>query len=741
MKTGNFMKVSGLTLCSLLALPFASQAAGGAPVYNLNEVVVTATKLAEAPEKVPASVSVVTSQDIAKHNYNSTAQALGQLPGVYLSPLEDGGITMRGFSSSNILVMVDGQPVNNGWNGSVDWSMIPVENIDRIEVVRGAASSLYGGRAVGGVIQIVTKSHKDGLHGDVVLSYGSHDTTKQVYDASFKKNKWDIGVGYEKRKTDGWRGYYVEERASSPTLDPNVQTNLDTSARDRYIVGGRGKRATDTESWHIKASYHFDDDKSLTYSYFHTNYSSIYNHPFSYIRDNEGNELFYGSVTLPNGRGFDIYPGDFLGYVNKKEWSVHNFAYDDNKNMLHARFGITDVKKDGYSSTSGPERPITASELQHWNGEGTQSFYPSKNRDFDLHKAWNIGKHTLLAGMAYRSESFKQTRYDLRHWRNHGGEKSAYEKHGGKDEAWAGYLQDKWQINDRLALYGGVRFDRFKKKNGYGEYLNTGVRRTYDEATYTEWSPKFSLEYSFPNDTTLYASYGHSFTPPILSRVYRDEGAQIQNIGGQLTVRRRGSLANPSLKPETTDTYEIGIKKKWGNKTSASIAYYRAKTDDAIRYFSTSRPTMMNGILYQRGFTQYRNFGNADKHGIEIDFNHKFNNAWSTYLNYAWELEKIDGEHNYDIPRHTLHFGARYNLNKWDILADAEFISARQSPDDVSGRYYAEDPFFIANLSTNYSFAPNASVQFSIYNIFNRKFYASEAAGERTYTVSMRYNF
>lgn len=70
--------------------------------------------------KVPASVSVVTAKEIKDHSYQSVAQALGQETGVYLSPVADGGISLRGFSSSDVLVLVDGQPVNSGWNGSVD---------------------------------------------------------------------------------------------------------------------------------------------------------------------------------------------------------------------------------------------------------------------------------------------------------------------------------------------------------------------------------------------------------------------------------------------------------------------------------------------------------------------------------------------------------------------------------------------------------------------------------------------
>ena len=202
------MKKSGvLGLAVLLAL--AGGTAHAADVYELEGIVVTATKMAESAEKVPASVSVVTAKEIKDHSYQSVAQALGQETGVYLSPVADGGISLRGFSSSDVLVLVDGQPVNLGWNGSVDWTMIPVENIKKIEVLRGAASSLYGGRATGGVISITTNTHEEGVHGNVTLSYGSNSTTKQVYDVSVRKDKWDIGAGYEKRKTDGWYGKYT----------------------------------------------------------------------------------------------------------------------------------------------------------------------------------------------------------------------------------------------------------------------------------------------------------------------------------------------------------------------------------------------------------------------------------------------------------------------------------------------------------------------------------------------------
>ena len=129
------------------------------------------------------------------------------------------------------------------------------------------------------------------------------------------------------------------------------------------------------------------------------------------------------------------------------------------------------------------------------------------------------------------------------------------------------------------------------------------------------------------------------------------------------------------------------------------------------------------------------------KKGIEIEAKHKFNDAWSSYVNYAWESEDIEGEHNYNLPKHLLHFGVEYQRNKWDILADAQYVSARQSPDVDTGKYYSEDAFFITNLAFNYNVTPEAKLQFTVYNLFDKTFYATEAASERTYTVSLQYSF
>ncbi|MCD6308379.1 MAG: TonB-dependent receptor [Candidatus Latescibacteria bacterium] len=141
--------------------------------YTLDETVVTATKRNDRIGEVPQPVTLITGRDMMNRQANNAGEMLDFVPGVRIISAgtvgEDQGVSIRslngGPASSKSLVLVDGRPVNDPWSGGVNWNAVPFEMIDRIEVVRGPGSALYGSQATGGVINVITKRPDQGFHG------------------------------------------------------------------------------------------------------------------------------------------------------------------------------------------------------------------------------------------------------------------------------------------------------------------------------------------------------------------------------------------------------------------------------------------------------------------------------------------------------------------------------------------------------------------------------------------------
>ena len=131
------------------------------PSFELDAVTVTASRISEPSSESPPAVSVVTRADIAARGATTVAEALSAVPGLGLSDKGPEGsqvsISVRGSTTNQVLVLVDGVRANDALTGLVDISAIPLDSVERIEVMRGGGSSLYGGDALGGVVNIITK--------------------------------------------------------------------------------------------------------------------------------------------------------------------------------------------------------------------------------------------------------------------------------------------------------------------------------------------------------------------------------------------------------------------------------------------------------------------------------------------------------------------------------------------------------------------------------------------------------
>lgn len=697
-------------LLAVLALTGAGSVSAETPVYTLKGITVTANRQAERLQDVPANVQVVTEKDIQKRNVQNTAQAVAMVTGVSASQSVEGTVNLRGYDSPNILVLVDGQPMNTAWNGDVDWNMIPVENIRKIEVVSGGQSALYGGRAVGGVINIMTKTQKqDGLHGAATVSYGSNATVNQNYNVGFKKDKFDFGAFYGSMNTHGWKDY------DASVIGSGKAKGYDSDAEGNAIIGKRGSKKVLNESFGFNMGYSFNDSQKLTYKYTHSIYDWKYEDPISYI---EGADRWKGTI---GENQMSYSPSSFLGKRGWRAYNLHSLTYNDKDNGIHAHFGLTDYYKDGYIT---PDK--TVNPAKDFDGKGKKTSYPSKSWNMDLNKRWALGAHNLLAGVSYGQDKFNETISSVTDWKSWNSSGTVDQKAGGKDKYWSLYAQDKWNFAPKWTAYIGGRYDHYRKYGGYDSKIYAGKEDLSSGKSYEKFSPKLSLDYAANRDTNFYLSYGKSFNTPILYQLFRYSNFMGRNI-----------YPNKDLEPETTDTWELGMKQKIGSKTDIHADVFYAKTKDYIR---------LNDSDKKHEF--YENAGDAKTHGFEISLNQHHSDAWTSYINYTWQTGKVEGEKNYDIPRHLLHVGTTYSKNPWTVNLDGMFISDRTEAGEESGHFKARDAYFLMNLSTNYQFNKNFGLQFAVNNLFDREYYDEDISNNhyyigdgRTYTLTARYSF
>ncbi|MBA3831554.1 MAG: TonB-dependent receptor [Chthoniobacterales bacterium] len=173
------------------------------------EIVVSATRIPTPEEETPASVSVITADDFVEKQTERVGDALRQVPG--LSVVQSGtagqltSVFTRGLRSEHTQVLIDGVPINQGLAGLFNFADLTVDDLDRIEVVRGPQSTVYGPRALAGVIQLFTKQGEETPATSLSLEGGSYDTFRETLSSSGKIGEVDYSFGGSRLDTDNAR--------------------------------------------------------------------------------------------------------------------------------------------------------------------------------------------------------------------------------------------------------------------------------------------------------------------------------------------------------------------------------------------------------------------------------------------------------------------------------------------------------------------------------------------------------
>lgn len=322
--------------------------------FTLDPMVITATRTEKRDVDVPASTTILSNQDLKNTGAQNLQVALGRVPGLIYKTFSPGGgamgtmaneIAIRGVSNGT-LVMLNGTPMN--LRGKYFLDAIPVENVERVEIVKGGAGVLYGSEAMGGVINIITKKE---FTNSVSVGYGNYG--QQKYSASVGTDKVNVGYNLEK-----WG-------------------NVDTISRS----DNKGLKHTDmtgSEKRNLYVDYKINDNWNFLYNYFETNvrydtwFDDAYKEaPKGALQQNREYVTKQNLVQL-------LYQDDTLKanlYYNQNKLMANGFTNYNTSGKLQEKIYDTDEKNRTYGADVQKEWQLNSKGSLVLGGSYQNEFY------------------------------------------------------------------------------------------------------------------------------------------------------------------------------------------------------------------------------------------------------------------------------------------------------------------------------------------------------------------------------
>ncbi|HEV2603997.1 MAG TPA: TonB-dependent receptor [Microvirga sp.] len=327
-----------------LSVVLLSPATAVAQTAPRADIVVTANRVAQPIQRAGSAISVITAEEIERSSARNVGDILQQVPGVNATQAGGPGqvetVRVRGGESRHTLVLVDGIRVNDpsSTGREFDFSTIVLADVERIEVLRGPQSALYGSDAMGGIINIITKRGRTGVRGSIQALYGSYNTKEVKGALSGGTDRVYYSLGFTGLDTDGFSAYGFRIPRIERLL-PNLEADGATRVGFTGLVGFRLTDTTTLEAGgsvnHNRADYDaafgaFPDTPSFARSRLNNDYARLLNEAFGgalrstvTVFGNEIDRRFYDFTFRPTqgnyaqtNRGFEAdragaeYQGD-----------------------------------------------------------------------------------------------------------------------------------------------------------------------------------------------------------------------------------------------------------------------------------------------------------------------------------------------------------------------------------------------------------------------------------------------
>jgi len=612
------------TLLATLALAVATASAAAEQNGQSHELkainVVSAAGFEQKISEAPASISVIGEQELHSRPFTSVVDAVRELEGVDVGETRDktgqASVSMRGMGSDYTLILIDGRRQNNhgdiypnNFGGNQFNHIPPMDAIERIEVIRGPASTLYGADAMGGVINIITKKNFDQPAASITVGgtfqeqseFGNDVTTDLYVSGPLVPGKLGLAL----------RGSIYDQQASDPQFDPAIApdgTVVDrelgfggggATVRNKDIAGGFTLRWTPVDNQRISLDY----DQS----------EQVYNNDKSQVGTQDSVD------RLP-----------MAGYAKNQEFTRDQVAltHEGDWDIGYSTVSLTHLA----TNNKGRTLPLTAAERDQYdqmvtNGATDQeleaAFLPRPARTLES-REWRLdgklelpvnAQHFAVLGTQVIRGELEDGVFGLEEGRS--GRISDH-------NMWALFAEDNWTPVDPFTLTAGVRYDNHET---FGDQLSPRLYGVYELTP--AWTVKggVSTGYKTPKTTDLYSG--------------------ITGFGRQGTLPWVG---NPDLEPETSVNSEIALYWESVNRHNFNVTYFQNDFKDKIVRQDSAlcsanggqKPCVDLGAYDSLGgiVTQPVNVDKAEIKGVEVAGRYQFLPRWALKMNYTY----IDSE-------------------------------------------------------------------------------------------------
>ncbi|WP_084165636.1 TonB-dependent receptor plug domain-containing protein [Dyadobacter crusticola] len=705
----------------LLLLPlFASAQTPDSSRQNfLNPVVVTATRFETKIEAIAQKMVLISKEDIDLTPAADLTDIVRKTAAVDVIqyPNLSSGIGIRGFRpqfsglNQRTLLLIDGRPA-----GATNLSQINLNGVQRIEVLKGPASSLYGSQAMGGVINVITARSKGETGGAAFAEYGSFQTVQAGLNAGgnlTKKLDYDLSFNYLERAKDYKIGKNNWLRNAFDFQ--NAQRNYRSGAPeivDESVTDGQRRPFTKLHyySGRLRAGY------QLT-----TNWRVDVSGESFQAKDVESPGEISSGSSEASTKNVDRAALDFSlsGKIGNHSPSVKVFTSEEN------------TKNFTLNVSGKPVVPFRSAELQNtWKG-------------LQVKDVWKLGKHALILGYDYLNAATKSRR-----WTNDTTER------GPTQPAYAiissaFYAQALLTFN-KLTLQPGIRYD-----NITFDVRETALLPTYKAGKKTNpfASPSLGVTYQLIPFLQLKAALGRAF---VTTDAYSVAGYnEVRDAKGRIAV----TAGNADLKNESSFSWDLGLHyRKPKSGFSAGLTYFSTKVDNRIAKIikTTSEPLANGDVIVSRA--TFVNAADANISGLETELSydlgalHDFRYSLRAYWNgssifKARELIiETDGAATtrdiQNVARNTFNYGLEYDNRKWlRVRLSGRSVGTRKDIDytDPVNPEIEYPQYMVFDLAASFMINPMHSLTMKLANATDENYYEKRGYNLPGRAVSLRY--